>query len=378
MSKKTEEEIALEREKAKEQLEAILCTSRPKNLGEGVSTGLNNIISGAVGAAGVAVLAPTVGLAFGLRSGGIIGGVIGVAGGAAVGLLGAAAMAVGGVVSGVTQIGRGIVSVPASITAPRQGKWWNERQGQWTLTDMKKETEWIKTFPNEDDTDILGKVQNDLDASIKLDGTSSGTVVDMFYYECLEIPADAEGPAIKRQYYLLARKYHPDKNPNDTVAAEKFKNIAEAYQVLSDPALRKKYDTDGKDGLSPDKTSVVDGNLAGKLDPAILFAFLFGSDQFKNYIGRLSTATSASVGDSPKISIKDASELQKRRVTRLAVALLDKITPWVQAAIAKDEAAKTTVEAEWIGDADTLSKASFGYQLVTTIGKVCCCHVCCL
>jgi DnaJ domain len=236
------------------------------------------------------------------------------------------------------------------------------------LTDMTKETEWINTIPNDDDADILGKVQHDLDASIKVDGASSGTVVDMFYYDCLEVPANAEGSAIKRQYYVLARKYHPDKNPDDATAAEKFKNIAEAYQVLSDEELRKKYDKDGKGGLSADKTSVADGSLAGKVDPTILFAFLFGSDQFKNYIGRLSTATSASVGDSPKISIKDASELQKRRVTRLAVALINKITRWVEAV--GDETKKTTVEAEWIADADTLSKASFGYQLVTTIGKV--------
>lgn len=367
MTKKTEEEIAQERALAQEQLEAILSTSRPKNLGEGLSSGINNIVSGAVGAAGVAVLAPTVGLAMGLQSGGILGGAIGIAGGAIVGVLGAAAVAVGGVVSGVTQIARGFGSIPTSITAPRQGKWWNERLGQWILTDMTQETSWIQSFPNENDDDILGQVQSELDSTIKVDGAAVA-VVDMFYYDCLEIPATAELSAIKRQYYLLARKYHPDKNPNDTVAAEKFKNIAEAYQVLSDPQLRKKYDTDGRGGLSADKTSVSDNDLSKKVDPTLLFAFLFGSDQFSNYIGRLSTATSASVGDSPKISIADAKELQKRRVTRLAVALINKITPWVDAT--NNEDAQSIIEAEWTVEGDTLSKASFGHQLVTTIGKV--------
>lgn len=71
---KTEEEIAQERAKAQEQLESILSTSRPKNLGEGLATGVNNIVGGAVGAAGIAVLAPTMGLALGLRGGGILGG----------------------------------------------------------------------------------------------------------------------------------------------------------------------------------------------------------------------------------------------------------------------------------------------------------------
>ena len=365
MHKKTDEELAAERAAAQEQLESILSTSRPKNLGEGLSTGVGNIVAGAVGAAGIAVLAPTLGLAVGLRGGGILGGVVGVAGGAVVGILGAAAVAVGGALSGIAQIGRGIVAVPASITAPRQGKWWNERLGQWVLTDMSEEKVWIASFPNEEDADILGKVQQDLDATATA-GTS-GEVKDMFYYECLEVSSNAESGVIKRQYYLLARKYHPDKNPGDTEAAEKFKNIAEAYQVLSDKELRAKYDKEGKDGLSADKTSVAD-TLAGKLDPTLLFAFLFGSDQFSSYIGRLSTATSASVGDSPKISIKDASELQKRRVTRLAVALIDKISPWVHAS--PDTDARSAIEAEWTVEGDTLAKASFGHQLVTTIGKV--------
>jgi DnaJ-class molecular chaperone len=68
---------------------------------------------------------------------------------------------------------------------------------------------------------------------------------------------------------------HSDKvGKDDKEAAEKFKEIAEAYQVLSDPELRKKYDAEGKDGLSPDRTDVNSG--PGKVDPALLFAFLFG------------------------------------------------------------------------------------------------------
>jgi hypothetical protein len=155
-----------------------------------------------------------------------------------------------------------------------------------------------------------------------------------------------------------------DKNPDDLEAAEKFKNIAEAYQVLSDPQLRAKYDKEGRAGLSPDKTSTAEGN-APKIDPTLLFAFLFGSDQFQDYVGRLSTATSARVGDSPKISKADAEKLQKRRVTRLAVKLIDKIAPWIDA-----EGSRDTCEAYWVAEAVELSKASFGYQMVTTIGKI--------
>ena len=141
----------------------------------------------------------------------------------------------------------------------------------------------------------------------------------------MEIAPDAEPAKIKRQYYVLARKYHPDKvGKDDVAAAEKFKDVAEAYQVLSDPQLRAKYDAEGKGGLSPDRTDVNDGGTT--VDPAILFAFLFGSDKFGDYVGRLAMATSALVADSPKIGAKEARVVQRRRVVRLAIKLADRVS----------------------------------------------------
>lgn len=202
---KTEEELRKEREEAQLQLEAILKTTRPKNLQEGVTSGVSNIVGGAVGAAGVAVLAPTIGLAQGLRAGGLLGGVIGVAGGAVIGVVGAAGLAIGGALSGVTQVVRGVAAVPQQIIAPRQGKWWNETEGKWVLTNMEEEKQ---NLPESDD-DILGKLEEEIDASVELGSSPTGEVADNFYYECLEIPSNADQAAIKRKYYLLARKYHP-------------------------------------------------------------------------------------------------------------------------------------------------------------------------
>lgn len=93
---KTEAELLAEREKAQADLEQILNTSRPKNLQQGLQTGVGNILSGAVGAVGVAVLLPTVGMAMGGKKGGIVGASVGLVGGAVAGALGAAALAVGG------------------------------------------------------------------------------------------------------------------------------------------------------------------------------------------------------------------------------------------------------------------------------------------
>src|SRR5690606_14233001 len=62
------------------------------------------------------------------------------------------------------------------------------------------------------------------------------------YYKILGVEKGASAEAIKKVYRDLARKHHPDRNPDDKSAEEKFKEIQEAKDVLSDPAKRKEYD----------------------------------------------------------------------------------------------------------------------------------------
>ncbi len=69
------------------------------------------------------------------------------------------------------------------------------------------------------------------------------------YYEILEVSQSASGSEIKKAYRAMAKKYHPDKNPDDKSAEEKFKYVNEAYQVLSDDKKRQIYDRYGKEGL---------------------------------------------------------------------------------------------------------------------------------
>ncbi len=69
------------------------------------------------------------------------------------------------------------------------------------------------------------------------------------YYEILGVSRDADGEVIKKSYRKLAMKYHPDRNPGDADAEARFKEAAEAYEVLSDQQKRRLYDTYGHEGL---------------------------------------------------------------------------------------------------------------------------------
>jgi DnaJ-class molecular chaperone len=72
-----------------------------------------------------------------------------------------------------------------------------------------------------------------------------GTATKKDYYEILGVKKGATDAELKKAFRKLARKYHPDVNPSDKTAETKFKEMNEAYEVLSDPKKRQQYDRSG-------------------------------------------------------------------------------------------------------------------------------------
>jgi molecular chaperone DnaJ len=93
------------------------------------------------------------------------------------------------------------------------------------------------------------------------------------YYEVLGVERGVEIEEIKKSYRRLAIKYHPDKNPGDKAAEEKFKELGEAYEALSDPQKRAAYDQYGHAAFDPRMRA---GRSGGFHDPADIFREVFG------------------------------------------------------------------------------------------------------
>ena len=102
------------------------------------------------------------------------------------------------------------------------------------------------------------------------------------YYATLGVDRQADAAAIKKAYRKLAQKHHPDRNPGDKQAEERFKQITEAYAVLSDPEKRRQYDQFGDSGFhqrfsQEDIFRNMDfGDIFGNFGSEDLFSQLFG------------------------------------------------------------------------------------------------------
>ncbi|XP_062158366.1 chaperone protein dnaJ 10 [Alnus glutinosa] len=187
-------------------------------------------------------------------------------------------------------------------------------------------------------------------------GTGSRMVKETEYYDVLGVSPSASEGTIRKAYYLKAKQVHPDKNLNDPQAAERFQVLGEAYQVLSDPVQRDAYDRNGKNCISRETM----------LDPMAVFALLFGSELFEDYIGHLAVASMASselVGesDNPEKLHERLKAVQKEREEKLARLLKSFLNQYVQG---DKEGFLQHAESE----VRRLSDTAFGVDILHTIG----------
>ena len=105
------------------------------------------------------------------------------------------------------------------------------------------------------------------------------------YYEVLGVPRDADEEAVKRAYRKAALQWHPDRNPGNAEASERFKEVARAYQVLSDGEKRRRYDQYGHAGVEAAPAGR-GGFEGGVVSPEGLFASFFGGGgAFEEFFG---------------------------------------------------------------------------------------------
>ena len=121
------------------------------------------------------------------------------------------------------------------------------------------------------------------------------------YYEVLGVAKGASEDEIKKAYKKLARKYHPDLNPDNKEAEEKFKEANEAYEILSDPDKKARYDQFGFAGVDPSY-----GGAGGGFDGGFDFGDLgdiFGSFFGGGFGGRRSNPNGPQRGESIRLSL---------------------------------------------------------------------------
>eukprot|EP00929_Paragymnodinium_shiwhaense_P124117 TRINITY_DN9905_c0_g1_i3.p1 TRINITY_DN9905_c0_g1~~TRINITY_DN9905_c0_g1_i3.p1 ORF type:complete len:937 (-),score=244.35 TRINITY_DN9905_c0_g1_i3:242-3052(-) len=272
-------------------------------------------------------------------------------------------MSLGGFCCGSVQVCRGIANTPAAMRAKREQQVWDGEIGEWVNINLPALEQAVAEEPSSDEEDARTPGGT---------GVCADSVADMELYDLLGVAPNASANEVKKAYYREARSCHPDKNPGDAEANAKFQRLAHAYQILSDPQMRERYNREGKDGVK-------DRDM--KMDPMVFFNLLFGSEKFEPWIGELylalqldQFAKTVQMSGSEQQMQEDmlqssnkvmnrVTQRQFRREVRCACQLRDRLDRFV---LRRDEAG---FEEEMEQEAKELTKGQFGPELLAALGE---------
>lgn len=340
----------------------LFSTRRPQHFTAGLASGGKNVLRGVSAGAASLVALPVMGY----KSEGALGALKGFG----MGLLSCTALAVGGVATGAVQVARGAINTPEAIREQREAnKLWHPDRREWVDVRLPA---MLEALPR-DDADIINaararKAAAGGDDASSDDGSGAGNQEHVAaasaglpsYYEVLEVPRTATASEIRKAYAKAALKHHPDKNVGDAQAGDRFKQVGEAYRVLSDDVARAEYDRTGKRveaGDAGERTSRMPGLALHPIQE------LLGGEAFLPYIGHLYLTTHF-FNDQYTLSDDEAKEWHERRCLRVARTLAELATRAIE--LQRTDGARA-VEEFFRRRTDELIAAPMGRELATIV-----------
>lgn len=337
-------------------------TMFPRDAGTGLAVGLRTYVVGAGAAVGAVVALPGV-MSFEMAAENVedswksfVAGLQGFGAGLAFGIASVLIVVPTTLVVGTTQVVSGLFNTPETLLKFFQGMYWDTVEKDWVPVapyDLGKEEERVGRFDLGSSAPIAGSGGGD-----RSGGDSESIVLDTLYYDTLNVSPSATPGQIKKAYHKAALASHPDKNPGDAAAHERFQAVSHAYQILSQADTRARYDMKGPDAFDPNK-----GGPA-TVSPSLFFTMMFGSHIFEPFVGQLMVTQICSLFDpDTDITSKQLRKLQRAREVQLARLLADRLQAFVECS---DDGQAFHSEHEAI--AAELADAPFGDAMVVAVG----------